>query len=425
METQPYPLQVIIIGGSLSGLMCGIALKRAGHHVTIFEKDQNMRQSEMAGIAFGPDMRRFLNNHDCHTREFSHHISQIQSLNSTGSKSVLSREQRDITSWDDLNYRLRSCFDGFSSAYYPEAPSSPPTNGRALFEACQQVIDLERKDPHKMRLTVMDLASGNTRTAEADLVIGADGPNSFVRNKYLPHVQRCYVGYVVWRGTVPERELLASTLAEFNDSLTICPSHQQYCVIYIIPGENGSLVPGERSVNFAWYTNHSEADLDHIMRDSVDGHIHANMVPSGHVRETVWEEQLKRAESAHFSLACLEVMGKVEKPAIQVVSEYSSPRAAFEDGMVLLVGDALCLCRPHTAIGVGQAGFDALAVGDMVAGRASLCQWESRVLRYARLFSWQSVWWGMWYQDSVLRALPFALRYWSLCVVEGLRSLWD
>lgn len=45
------------------------------------------------------------------------------------------------------------------------------------------------------------------QTAIADLVLAADGASSTIRKLLVPEVERKYVGYVAWRGTVPETEL--------------------------------------------------------------------------------------------------------------------------------------------------------------------------------------------------------------------------
>src|SRR3569833_1966651 len=83
---------------------------------------------------------------------------------------------------------------------------------------------------------------------------GGDGPSSFVRSLYLPAAQRQYVGYIAWRGTVPESEASAATRAIFHRSVTVHMMKQHHCIMYMIPGPNGSLEPGERLLNFLWYT---------------------------------------------------------------------------------------------------------------------------------------------------------------------------
>jgi len=51
----------------------------------------------------------------------------------------------------------------------------------------------------------------------ADLLIGADGPNSTVRQRFLPDVHYRYAGYVAYRGLVNETELEQDAAALFTE----------------------------------------------------------------------------------------------------------------------------------------------------------------------------------------------------------------
>lgn len=57
-----------------------------------------------------------------------------------------------------------------------------------------------------------------TRTMTSDLVIVADGQNSVVRQKLLKEDgEPPFVGYIVWRGTVPEQDVSERTKRLFGD----------------------------------------------------------------------------------------------------------------------------------------------------------------------------------------------------------------
>lgn len=148
--------------------------------------------------------------------------------------------------------------------------------------------------------------------------------------------------------------------------------HRHHCIIYTIPGANGSLEPGNRLLNFLWYTNESEESLQEILIDSIDGYRHHNIVPAGHVREDIWNAQLMRAKMALLPVAFYEVMSKIQRPFIQVITDFCSTKAAFEDGKVLLVGDAVSLFRPHIAFSGTQAAYHALRVEQYLDGKITL-----------------------------------------------------
>ncbi|RYP12068.1 hypothetical protein DL767_011506 [Monosporascus sp. MG133] len=424
MEGIRKPLRVVIIGGSLAGLMCGVALKHAGHSVQIIERESNERQSHMAGVCLGLDAEVYLAHHDRLTLTFSHRSNRLQTISDNQPLRIFVNILRDITSWDTLYFRLRSCFDGYASPFYPSPPSAAETDGPAVYTNRHEILDMQRTDDGNMELEVLNCGTREVANIKADLVIGADGPDSFVRSKYLPNTKRQYVGYIAWRGTVPEAEVSAATREIFQRSVTLQLMNLQHCIVYTIPGPNGSLEPGERLLNFLWYTNESHEALDDIMIDGIDGHRHHNIVPAGRVRPDIWAARLSEARRIRLAAPFLEVITKIRSPFIQVITDFCSSRAAFEDGRVLLVGDALSLFRPHTAFSATQAAFDALRVLDFVDRRISLEEWEERVLRFARLHWSQSSWWGGYYQQPKPIAILLALRYWAYCGLDRIKSWW-
>ncbi|KAI1326781.1 hypothetical protein F5Y16DRAFT_374019 [Xylariaceae sp. FL0255] len=417
-------LQIVIIGGSLAGLMCGIALKQAGHSVEIIERDGNVRQSHMAGVCLGLDAQEFLARHDRIAQDFTHRSNRLQTLNNGQGLKIFVNIIRDITSWDVIYFRLRSLFDGYKSSYYPSPARTEDTDGSAVYSHDNEVVDISRSDEGKMVLKVTDRKTQQQKDIKADLVIGADGPNSFVRSKYLPNSQREYVGYIAWRGTVLESEVSDATREIFKRSVTLQLFGFEHCIMYTIPGPDGSLEPGKRYFNFLWYTNETPEALDEIMVDSETGVRHHNIIPAGHVRPDIWEKRLEEAHRVPLTAPFLEIITKIKRPFIQRITDFRSPRAAFEDGKVLLVGDALALYRPHTAFSGTQAAFDALRVSDYVAGKITLREWEENVLRYAQLHSLQTTWWGSFYQQYRVVALTHALRYWISCGVDRFKCWW-
>jgi len=85
----------------------------------------------------------------------------------------------------------------------------------------------------------------------ADLLIGADGPNS-VRQRFLPDVHYRYAGYVAYRELVNETELEQDAAALFTERFVFYQFPNSHILQYVIPGEHESLVPGERRFNWVW-----------------------------------------------------------------------------------------------------------------------------------------------------------------------------
>ncbi|CAJ2509991.1 Uu.00g058910.m01.CDS01 [Anthostomella pinea] len=360
MEQPASPLNIVIVGGSLAGLMCGIALKHAGHTVTILEKDDNERQSHMAGVCLGLDAKVILSRHDRiiqerPTVEFSHKSTRVQALKNDGTCQVYVNGRRDITSWDTFSY-------------YPSPPRPRSTDGTVAYKYQQEVLGLERADDAQMALTFIDGETQQTSRILADFVIGADGPDSLIRSKYLPNVQRRYVGYVAWRGTVPESEISPATRSIFQRSVTVHMMDQQHCVMYTIPGSKGALAPGERLLNFLWYTNETPQDLELIMT-GIDGYRHHNIVPAGRVRPDVWNARLDRAKALPLATEFLEVIMKIRQPFIQRITEFCSPSTVFEDEHYLDIRtDYLSARAPIQYLAISPIASDVQEVDVIVAG---------------------------------------------------------
>ncbi|KAI1778650.1 hypothetical protein F4818DRAFT_456408 [Hypoxylon cercidicola] len=408
--------------------MCGIALSHAGHNVKIIERDGDTRLSHKSGVCLGPSVIEFLARHDCSVAPFFSETDGLQITRGDATHRAFIPGRRIITSWDAFYYRLRHIFDGYTSTYCePQLPDTRKSGGTASYISNAEVVDIKPvvSGTGELDVTLVTPHTSGTLQERADFVIGADGPGSFVRAKYIPAVQRRYEGYVAWRGTVPECEVSPSTLQAFGQGVTLHLSRQQHCVLYLIPGPNGSLHPGERLLNFLWYTNEGHASLDEIMVDAIDGHRHRYTVPAGRVRPEVWSQRVERAKRLGLPPAWLEVIAIIRQPFVQVISQCHSPRATFEDGKVLLVGDALSLLCPHTGLSGSQAAFHSMKVADYISGKMSAHEWERTVVGYSYMYWLQSVAWGRSYQSNTVTALVASLHYWSACGWEKLIMWWE
>jgi 2-polyprenyl-6-methoxyphenol hydroxylase-like FAD-dependent oxidoreductase len=405
--------------------MCGIAMKHAGHDVRIIERDSDERQSHMAGICLGRDCQQFLKRHDNISEAFTLHSEKIQVLNQQGTTMMLVSAQRDIATWDALYYRLRANFDGYSSKYYPVVPSGKIDDGPAVYTSSTNVLDVTKASSgNEMVVTLENRGSNKTSTVHADLVVGADGPSSYIREKYVPTAQETYGGYIVWRGLVPERVLSAETVRDLSEHVNVFMKSRTHCLSYMVPGVNGSLQPGERFLNFAWYTNQTPLELNDIMIDSQTGHRHRRTVPCGRIRTSVWEKQLRLAQQIPFPEPFLEVLVNIDKPFVQVIHELQSSKAVFEDGKVVLIGDGLSSLRPHTAFSASQAAFHVMELEHSIFKGADLQTWQTKVLRFGYLHCLQSWWFGNFYQSRYSVCAVSAMWYWAMRLTDTLEAWW-
>ncbi|KAK0506881.1 hypothetical protein JMJ35_010581 [Cladonia borealis] len=237
------PLNVVIVGGSLAGLMHGVMIKRLGHNELLRKIDHC--DGEYALLSPG--------------------IQYVDTdLNVTGYRKVTQM----LTSWNVLYYRLRANFDGFQSDYCTKSREELEEQGEAVYNIGKRVTDVTYTD---CLVTVKfdDLINGGRGHLQPDL--------------------RPYAGYLKWRGTVAEKDVTEETKALFNEKVTLNVMDHSYIVLYTIPGESGSFKPGERLLNFVWYCNCPEdsSEFKNAMTD-IDGHFHRSTLPPGKMREDVW-----------------------------------------------------------------------------------------------------------------------------------------
>ena len=223
------------IGGSLSGLMYGVMLKRLGHRVRILEKHVGAPKSQMAGIALGAHVKDFLERFDRLDQPFALKSECLQYIDSQARAKTFFVTPRSMTSWDAFFYRLRASFDGLRSSYYPEPPQSDAEDGTAAYDSGKQVTDLLLRDG-RVAVEFDNLDTGESGKADADLVLGADGPTSVVHHKFLSAsaVQRSYSGYVVWRGVIPEMDVSEETRTCFQENVTYLLLQGEHAIVYEI-----------------------------------------------------------------------------------------------------------------------------------------------------------------------------------------------
>ncbi|KAL1605235.1 hypothetical protein SLS60_004779 [Paraconiothyrium brasiliense] len=293
---------------------------------------------------------------------------------------------QNMTSWDLVYYILRANVDYVESAYC-KVPQRRTDEAEVRHLHGHKVTGIEKRgEKVSVAYTTTDNIEG---TMEADLVVGADGPSSTVRSLLQPDVQRTYAGYVALRGTVRENDVTPKTLEAFKDRFTFFHARGIQILAYLIPGENGTLEPGQRLVNFVYYTNIPSESLDEPSKElaelmtDVDGVRHRITMPPGKTNPKVWEKQRVIA-SEKLPPQFAEIVRATKKPFVQVVTDVISPKNEFVDGKVILLGDALAGFRPHTVASTSQAAFDAMILSDMLSGKVHRTEWKKQTLGYAR-----------------------------------------
>ncbi|KAM0307085.1 hypothetical protein ACHAO8_010657 [Botrytis cinerea] len=200
-------LNVVIIGGSLAGLMHGAMLKQLSHNVHVLEQyPTSIRESRATGMSTGIYGRELLKKYD-KIEDRPHFVTASKlevvdaRLNVTESRSVSFK----LTNWKTFYYRLRANFDEFKSEYVPKPPPSFLEEGQAVvYDVGKRVTNVSYNKEAGLSVTYEDVQTGTNEVLHPDHVIAADGAGSATRKILFLDLKTSYAGFLTWRGIVPE-----------------------------------------------------------------------------------------------------------------------------------------------------------------------------------------------------------------------------
>jgi 2-polyprenyl-6-methoxyphenol hydroxylase-like FAD-dependent oxidoreductase len=355
-------LRVVVAGGSLAGLFNAIALRSLGCAVEVFEKSSGLMKDRGAGIVFQQEVAEFLTRYEVAPLEaVVVPVRTRRYLAADASPLQEAPMPQAMTSWDMLYRKLRAAF------------------GNDHYHVGVQLTDFETANDQ----VTAQFEGGQQEVC--DLLVGADGPGSTVRQQLLPTVRSEYAGYVAWRGVVLEHQA-PDLAAEFADRFTFFQAPHTHILCYLIPGPDGSVAPGYRRLNWVWYLNATPGEeLDRVLTDK-DGWRREFSVPQGFVAPDMlgWlHDQAYRILPPTF----LRLVQVTRDPFLQTIHDLSVRKMAF--GRVCLTGDAAFVPRPHTAASTAKAAANALALADCLTAAKgnvveALGRWEPAQLDMGR-----------------------------------------
>jgi 2-polyprenyl-6-methoxyphenol hydroxylase-like FAD-dependent oxidoreductase len=325
--------RAIIIGGSMSGLFSAAFLRQVGWRAEVYERSPVELVGRGAGITTHPELLEALEKSGAGTRDLGIEVDKRIALDRDGRVIAEKYLPQILTSWDRLQRLMRGTID--EAQYHL---------GHA-FECVEQ-------DGSGV---LVHFAGG--KRERADLLIGADGIRSSVREQVAPQVQPIYSGYYIWRGAPNEAELAQETRASIFPYFTFFLPERQQVIGYPIAGLNNDLRLGHRRYNFIWYR---VADAQELRRMCVDerGQQHDHSVPPPLIREDLIAQMRDEAQ-AIMPPQFLDCLAKM-RPFFTPIYDFSTPQLVF--GRVVLVGDAASSARPHMGFGMAKAGGDAQAL---------------------------------------------------------------
>jgi 2-polyprenyl-6-methoxyphenol hydroxylase-like FAD-dependent oxidoreductase len=327
--------RALIIGGSMSGLLAAIMLERRGWEVEVFERVESELAGRGAGIVAQPELIARLSALGLDVRDLGVPIVARKLLDRDGCLAGAMTCPQVLTSWERVYRVLRDAF-----------PAERYHRGRG-FKAFVQ-------DQSGVTAHFSDGA-----TVAGDLLIGADGLRSTVRQQCLPGVAPLYAGYVAWRALIPERALPAAIHRELFEVMTFCLPPGEQFLGYPVAGPDNDLRRGHRRYNIIWYRPADEAnELRQLLTDE-SGVFHPISIPPPLIRGEAIAAMRAAAERL-LAPQLRDLVRLIDEPLLQPIYDLASPQLAF--ARVAIIGDAAFVARPHVGAGVSKAADDAAAL---------------------------------------------------------------
>lgn len=209
-------MKVIIIGAGMGGLSAGIALKRIGYEVEVYEK---VTEIKPVGAAISI---------------WSNGVKCLNYLGLEKQVAALGGNMENMAYVEGLSGKVMTQFSlaplvqEVGQRPYPVSRAQLQSMLLEEFGAENVHLGMELSHIHDDGLRVTAHFT-NGSTAQGDILIGADGTHSKVRNYVLGHQpERRYAGYVNWNGLVEIDEAIA-------------PSNQW--TTFVAQGKRASVMP--------------------------------------------------------------------------------------------------------------------------------------------------------------------------------------
>jgi 2-polyprenyl-6-methoxyphenol hydroxylase-like FAD-dependent oxidoreductase len=352
----------LVIGGSLGGLIAAHLMRSIGWDVAVYERNAEELASRGVGLGTHQQLIQILQRIGIDFDDsMGIKVDDVICLDRDG-RIVLQRPTaRTMSGWGRLYHALRSAL--------PRESYRLNMNLRSVEQNGDTVAAIFADGTHE----------------HADLVIGADGVRSTVREQFLPQAQPVYAGYVAWRALLDECDVPPEIRDELFAHYTFCLPEGEQLLGYPVPGRNNDTATGWRAYNIVWYrpTEPDKALVD-LLTDA-SGQYHAAGIPPPLIRPEVIAA-VKATARRLLAPQIAEVLARAQ-PFFQPIYDLESPQIVF--GRVALLGDAAFVARPHVGAGTSKAAIDGASLADSLGAAgddvaAGLAEYQRKQLPFGR-----------------------------------------
>jgi 2-polyprenyl-6-methoxyphenol hydroxylase-like FAD-dependent oxidoreductase len=332
--------RALVIGGSLAGLFAANLLRTIGWDVAVFERSRSDLSDRGAGLGAQPQLFAVMR-----------HIG-IRLDDSIGVE-VTSRICLDRNGNALCEVPLREVGTAWDRIYRALKHALPP-------ECCRPGMIFERLEQDEHKVTAL-FADGSR--AAGDLLVGADGVHSAVRQQLMPELKPRYAGYVAWRGVVQETDVPPPFHDLLLHHMTFCFPANAMVLSMPVAASADSRRHGRRC-QFVWCrpVDH-EMTLSQMCTDAA-GRGHGGSIAPNLIRQELLSE-LRATAKTSLAPQIAWLVAHAKQPILSPIFDLQSPQVVF--GRVALMGDAAFVVRPHVGTGVTKAALDAQSLAEALA----------------------------------------------------------
>jgi 2-polyprenyl-6-methoxyphenol hydroxylase-like FAD-dependent oxidoreductase len=354
--------RALIIGGSLGGLIAAHLMRSIGWDAAVFERNAEELASRGVGLGTHQQLIQILQRIGIDFDDsMGIKVADVICLDRDGRIILQRPTARTMSGWGRLYHALRDAL--------PAQSYRLNMNLRSVAQDGEGVAAVFADGTHE----------------RADLLIGADGVRSTVREHYLPQAQSLYAGYVAWRALIDECDVPTGIRREIFEHYTFCLPEGEQLLGYPVPGRDNDTAVGRRGYNIVWYrpTEPDKALVD-LLTDA-SGRYHAAGIPPPLIRPDVLAA-IKATARALVAPQIAEVFS-LAQPFFQPIYDLESSQLVF--GRVALLGDAAFVARPHVGAGTTKAAIDAASLADSLRAAgddvdAGLADYQRKQLPFGR-----------------------------------------
>ncbi|NVK74491.1 MAG: FAD-dependent monooxygenase [Oceanospirillaceae bacterium] len=318
--------RVVIAGAGIGGLCAALALAKRGVKVTVCEQTACLGEVG-AGLQMSPNAMKVLRKLGV--------ADELQRF-------AFVPQRAAIRDYKTGEYFLKSALGESAEARYgaPYWHLHRADLHQVLAEACSQVgVELVLnaavsgyRDSTESNEVCLLLDDG--REVGADLVVGADGIRSKVREQMLGIERPTFMGQVAWRGVIPARDLMVEVKP---DACVWAGPGRHFVSYYLRGGDEVNFVAVEERSDWQSESWREQGDVEELKKAFADWHPEVS--------------ELVKSASSTFLWA---LNGRDELPT-------------WYQGRVVLLGDACHPMLPFMAQGAAMAIEDAYVLAEYVS----------------------------------------------------------